>query len=88
LFAINHLLSILHSLIRLASFTAVLLVALPLALCLHRLVLKRRNLHSLFKRPDLSMPSMRATAGKSADYSVLPLFEAPGVASPKSEHQA
>jgi hypothetical protein len=68
----------------------VLLVALPLALCIHRLVLKRRNLHSLFKRPDLSMPSMRATAGKSlaSDYSVLPLFEAPGVASPKSEHQA
>jgi hypothetical protein len=67
-----------------------LLIALPLALCIHRLVLKRRNLQSLFKRSDFNMPSMRAlaTGGKGGDYTVLPLFEAAGVASPKVDHQA
>jgi hypothetical protein len=73
---------------RLAFFTVVLLVALPLTLCAHRLILKRRNLHSLFKRPDLNMPSMRATGSKSSEYSVLPLFDPTGVTSPKAEHQA
>jgi hypothetical protein len=73
---------------RLAFFTVVLLIALPLTLCAHRLILKRRNLHSLFKRPDLNMPSMRATGCKSSEYSVLPLFDPSVVASPKAEHQA
>ena len=74
--------------LRLASLTVVLLIVLPLTMCIHRLVLKRRHLHSLFKHSDFSMPAMRATGGKSGDYSVLPLFENSGVVSPKANHQA
>lgn len=78
----------------LASFTVILLIVLPLALCIHRLVLKRRNLHSLFVRADFNMPSMRAPfspgsfGGKNGEYSVLPLFETSVAMSPKADHQA
>jgi hypothetical protein len=75
-------------LLSLASVTAFLLVALPLVLCIHRVILKRRNLHSLFKRADFNMPSMRATGSKAAEFSVLPMFDASGIASPKADHQA
>jgi hypothetical protein len=72
----------------LASLTLVLLIALPLALCIHRLVVKRRHLHSLFTRVDFNMPSMRAAGGKIGEYTVLPLFETPVITSPKADHQA
>ena len=59
--------------VQLGIDAVILLIALPLALCIHRLVLKRRNLQSLFKRSDFNMPSMRAlaTGGKGGDYTVL-----------------